>query len=77
MCPLTRPCCSGFPVERLETERPLLRALPSLRPSTYRCGAGLLALGEPAEAFIRDGAAAGATMLPKEFTEIVAELQTP
>ena len=33
-----------------------------------------LALGEPAEAFIRAGAAAGATMLPKEIAEIVAEM---
>ena len=33
-----------------------------------------LALGEPAEAFIRAGAAAGATMLPKEIAEIVTEL---
>jgi transposase len=33
-----------------------------------------LALGEPAEAFIRQGAAAGSTMLPKEITEIVTDL---
>ena len=33
-----------------------------------------LALGEPAEAFIRAGAAAGATMLPKEIVAIVTEL---
>jgi transposase len=33
-----------------------------------------LALGEPAEAFIRAGAAAGATMLPKEIAAIVTEL---
>jgi hypothetical protein len=33
-----------------------------------------LALGEPAEAFIRQGAAAGSTMLPKEIIEIVTDL---
>jgi transposase len=33
-----------------------------------------LALGEPAEAFIRAGAAAGMTMLPKEIAEIVNDL---
>ena len=33
-----------------------------------------LALGEPAEEFIRRGAAAGSTMLPKEIIEIVDEL---
>ncbi|HET9665583.1 MAG TPA: IS21 family transposase [Desertimonas sp.] len=33
-----------------------------------------LALGEPAEAFIRAGAAAGMTMLPKEVAEIVTDL---
>ena len=33
-----------------------------------------LALGEPAEAFIRAGAAAGVTMLPKEITAIVSDL---
>jgi transposase len=33
-----------------------------------------LALGEPAEAFIRAGAAAGSTMLPKETAAIVADL---
>jgi len=33
-----------------------------------------LALGEPAEVFIRNGAAAGMTMLPKEIIEIVDDL---
>lgn len=33
-----------------------------------------LALGEPAEAFIRAGAAAGMTMLPKEIAEIVTDV---
>lgn len=33
-----------------------------------------LTLGEPAEAFIRAGAAAGMTMLPKEIAEIVGDL---
>jgi hypothetical protein len=33
-----------------------------------------LALGEPAEAFIRQGAAAGSTMLPEEIIEIVDDL---
>lgn len=33
-----------------------------------------LALGELAEAFIRQGAAAGMTMLPKEIIEIVTDL---
>ena len=33
-----------------------------------------LALGEPAETFIRAGAAAGMTMLPKEIVEIVTDL---
>ena len=147
----------AVPAERLETERPLLRALPSLRPrigrvevrtvdklSTVRVASvrysvpfrlvgrrvetvtfdgqvriydadgelvaehpqlaageasvldehyptprrspsrgprprsdierAFLALGEPAEAFIRAGAAAGSTMLPKEITTIVADL---
>jgi transposase len=44
---------------------------PRARSDTERA---FLALGEPAEAFIRAGAAAGHTMLPKEITVIVEEL---
>ena len=44
---------------------------PRARTDTERA---FLTLGEPAEAFIRAGAAAGATMLPKEIVEIVADL---
>ncbi len=44
---------------------------PRARTDTERI---FLALGEPAEAFIRAGAAAGMTMLPKEIIEIVDDL---
>lgn len=44
---------------------------PRARTDTERV---FLALGEPAEAFIRAGAAAGVTMLPKEISRIVTEL---
>jgi transposase len=44
---------------------------PRARSDTERT---FLALGEPAEAFIRAGAAAGMTMLPKEIAVIVDEL---
>lgn len=44
---------------------------PRARTETERA---FLALGDPAEAFIRAGAAAGMTMLPKEIEIIVAEL---
>ena len=44
---------------------------PRARTDTER---EFLALGEPAETFIRQGAAAGMTMLPKEIIEIVDDL---
>jgi hypothetical protein len=44
---------------------------PRARTETERA---FLALGDPADAFIRAGAAAGMTMLPKEIEIIVAEL---
>ena len=50
--------------------RPVSRG-PRARTAAER---EFLALGEPAEEFIRRGAAAGSTMLPKEIIEIVEEL---
>jgi hypothetical protein len=59
----------------LDEHYPTPRRAPSrgarARSDTERT---FLALGEPAEAFIRAGAAAGHTMLPKEITVIVDEL---
>lgn len=59
----------------LDEHYPTPRRAPSrgarARSDTERA---FLALGEPAEAFIRAGAAAGHTMLPKEITVIVDEL---
>jgi transposase len=59
----------------LDDHYPTPRRAPSrgarARSDTER---SFLALGEPAEAFIRAGAAAGHTMLPKEIAVIVDEL---
>lgn len=59
----------------LDAHYPTPRRAPSrgarARSDTERT---FLALGEPAEAFIRAGAAAGHTMLPKEIAIIVEEL---
>jgi transposase len=59
----------------LDEHYPTPRRAPSRgarpRSDTERA---FLALGEPAEAFIRAGAAAGMTMLPKEIVVIVEEL---
>jgi transposase len=59
----------------LDEHYPTPRRAPSrgarARSDTERV---FLALGEPAEAFIRAGAAAGMTMLPKEIAVIVDEL---
>jgi hypothetical protein len=59
----------------LDEHYPTPRRAPSrgarARTDTERA---FLALGEPAEAFIRAGAAAGMTMLPKEINEIVGDL---
>ena len=61
----------------LDEHYPTPRRAPSrgarARSDTERA---FLALGEPAEAFIRAGAAAGHTMLPKEIAVIVDELLT-
>jgi transposase len=59
----------------LDEHYPTPRRAPSRgpRPRTD-IERAFLALGEPAEAFIRAGAAAGSTMLPKEITVIVADL---
>lgn len=59
----------------LDEHYPTPRKAPSRGP---RARTGIerefLALGEPAENFIRQGAAAGMTMLPKEIVEIVTDL---
>lgn len=59
----------------LDEHYPTPRRAPSRGP---RARSGIerefLALGEPAEAFIRQGAAAGMTMLPKEIGEIVDDI---
>ena len=57
---------STFPTSRRAPSR-VLRARADIERA-------FLALGEPAEAFIRAGAAAGMTMLPKEIAEIVTDL---
>ncbi len=59
----------------LDEHYPTPRRAPSRGPRARTAvEREFLALGEPAEAFIRAGAAAGATMLPKEIAVIVAEL---
>jgi transposase len=59
----------------LDEHYPTPRRAPSRGPRARSdVERAFLALGEPAEAFIRAGAAAGMTMLPKEITTIVADL---
>ena len=59
----------------LDEHYPTPRRAPSRGPRARTdVERAFLALGEPAEAFIRAGAAAGMTMLPKEIAEIVADL---
>ena len=59
----------------LDEHYPTPRRAPSRGPRARSdVERAFLALGEPAEAFIRAGAAAGVTMLPKEITTIVADL---
>jgi transposase len=59
----------------LDEHYPTPRRAPSRGPRARTAvEREFLALGEPAEAFIRAGAAAGATMLPKEIAEIVADV---
>jgi len=59
----------------LDEHYPTPRRAPSRGPRARTVAErAFLALGEPAEAFIRQGAAAGSTMLPKEIIEIVDEL---
>lgn len=59
----------------LDEHYPTPRRAPSRGPRARTdAERRFLALGEPAEAFIRSGAAAGSTMLPKEIIEIVDDL---
>jgi transposase len=59
----------------LDEHYPTPRRAPSRGPRARSdVERAFLALGEPADAFIRAGAAAGSTMLPKEITTIVADL---
>jgi hypothetical protein len=59
----------------LDEHYPTPRRAPSRGPRARTdVERAFLTLGEPAEAFIRAGAAAGATMLPKEIAVIVDEL---
>jgi transposase len=59
----------------LDEHYPTPRRAPSRGPRARTAAEReFLALGEPAEAFIRQGAAAGSTMLPKEIIEIVDDL---
>jgi hypothetical protein len=59
----------------LDEHYPTPRRAPSRAPRARTdIEKTFLALGEAAEAFIRAGAAAGVTMLPKEINRIVAEL---
>ena len=59
----------------LDEHYPTPRRAPSRGPRPRSdIERSFLALGEPAEAFIRAGAAAGMTMLPKEIAEIVTDL---
>ena len=59
----------------LDEHYPTPRRAPSRGPRARTdAEREFLALGEPAEAFIRAGAAAGSTMLPKEIIEIVDDL---
>jgi transposase len=59
----------------LDEHYPTPRRAPSRGPrARTEAERAFLALGEPAETFIRAGAAAGSTMLPKEIIEIVDDL---
>ncbi len=59
----------------LDEHYPTPRKAPSRGPRARTAAEReFLALGEAAETFIRHGAAAGATMLPKEIIEIVDDL---
>ena len=59
----------------LDEHYPTPRRAPSRGPRARTdAEREFLALGPPAEAFIRKGAAAGMTMLPKEIIEIVDDL---
>lgn len=59
----------------LDEHYPTPRKAPSRGPRARTdAEREFLALGDPAEAFIRQGAAAGMTMLPKEIIEIVDDL---
>jgi hypothetical protein len=59
----------------LDEHYPTSRRAPSRGPRARTdAEREFLAMGEPAEEFIRRGAAAGSTMLPKEIIEIVDEL---
>ena len=90
LSPSTAPSASTTPTASSSREHPQLAAgeasvLDEHYPTPRRAPSrgprarsdverAFLALGEPAEAFIRAGAAAGSTMLPKEITTIVADL---
>ena len=59
----------------LDEHYPTPRKAPSRGPrARTEIEREFLTLGEPAETFIRHGAAAGMTMLPKEIVEIVTDL---
>lgn len=59
----------------LDEHYPTPRTAPSRAPRARTVTEkAFLGLGEPAAAFIRAGAASGATMLPKEINRIVSEL---
>jgi hypothetical protein len=59
----------------LDEHYPTPRRAPSRAPRARTdIERTFLALGEPAEVFVRAGAAAGSTMLPKEINRIVTEL---
>lgn len=59
----------------LDEHYPTPRRAPSRAPrARTNTEKAFLELGDPAEAFVRAGAASGATMLPKEISRIVTDL---
>lgn len=71
----THPQLAAGEASVLDEHYPTPRKAPSRAPrARTETEKTFLSLGEPAEAFIRAGAASGATMLPKEISRIVTEL---
>lgn len=71
----THPQLAAGEASVLDEHYPTPRRAPSRGPrARTEVEKAFLSLGEPAEAFIRSGAAAGVTMLPKQISRIVAEL---